>query len=394
MAPVSDEQPGGWARPEQPVPPGWSAQQPPPFGPAYGAPQGGPPPGWGPPPGAAPGWAGPQPGWGPAYAPPPPPPPKPGIIALRPMGVGEILDGAISAMRGYPRIMLGLSAVVAAVCQVLTVPVTWLLLRDAGENAFSLDRPASNDQQLTFAASALSATGVQVLVTLVATLVLTGVLTVVVSRAVLGRSITAREAWDQARPRVPALIGVTLLVPAIVLGLAVVTLGPGLLLAVAGAPVAAVAVAFVAGVPVLLVGAVYAYTAFALAPPAIVLERQGVVAALRRSRALVKGAWWRTFGILLLVNIIAGVLANILSIPFQLVAYGVAWVTGHGLDIYALEPLLVTAVGSVVASAVTWPFTAVATALLYVDRRMRREALDLELARAAGLAPGAPLPRA
>jgi hypothetical protein len=38
----------------------------------------------------------------------------------------------------------------------------------------------------------------------------------------------------------------------------------------------------------------------------------------------------------------------------------------------------------VVASAVTWPFTAVATALLYVDRRMRREALDLELARAAG----------
>ncbi len=46
------------------------------------------------------------------------------------------------------------------------------------------------------------------------------------------------------------------------------------------------------------------------------------------------------------------------------------------------------------ASAVTWPFTSVATALVYVDRRMRREALDLELARAAGVAPaGQPVAR-
>ena len=46
-----------------------------------------------------------------------------------------------------------------------------------------------------------------------------------------------------------------------------------------------------------------------------------------------------------------------------------------------------TAFGTIVAAAITWPFTAVATALLYVDRRMRREGLDLELARAAGVAP-------
>ena len=34
------------------------------------------------------------------------------------------------------------------------------------------------------------------------------------------------------------------------------------------------------------------------------------------------------------------------------------------------------------------PFTAGITALLYIDRRIRREALDIELARAAGV-PGA-----
>lgn len=408
MTCVSDEQPGGWARPEegQPAPPawtpppGWAPQQPPPYlppgppgqpgGPTTGAPgwqQPGPPqppPGWQ----QQPGWQQ-APGWGPAPGAfrPPPPPPKPGIIALRPLGVGEILDGAISAIRAYPRMMLGLSAVVAAVAQLLTVPVTWLLLHDTDDSAFSFDQPASSnpEQDLTFAASALTATGVQVLVTLVASLVLTGILTVAVSRAVLGQQISARDAWALARPRVPALLGVTALLLLIVLGVATVALLPGILLALAGAPVAAVAIAFVLGVPAFIVAAVYLYTAFALAPPVIVLERQGVVASLRRSRALVGGAWWRTFGILVLVNVIAQLLAGILSVVPTVLTLVVVYVTGDGP--YTIGPLLIAAVGTIIASAVTWPFTAVSTALLYVDRRMRREALDIELARAAGLAP-------
>ena len=140
MTSVSDEQPGGWARPgEEQAPPawtppqGWAPQQPPPYVPPGQQPYV--PPGQQPyvPPGQAQGGWGPPPG---AFRP-PPPPPKPGIIALRPLGVGEILDGAISAIRGYPRMMLGLSAVVAAITQVLIVPVTWLLLRDTGDRAFS-----------------------------------------------------------------------------------------------------------------------------------------------------------------------------------------------------------------------------------------------------------------
>jgi hypothetical protein len=399
MTPVSDEQPGGWARPgEEQAPPawtppqGWAPQQPPPYVPPGQQPYV--PPGQQPyvPPGQAQGGWGPPPG---AFRP-PPPPPKPGIIALRPLGVGEILDGAISAIRGYPRMMLGLSAVVAAITQVLIVPVTWLLLRDSGDQAFSFDQSTTTtpEEDVTFAASAITATGVQVVVTLVASLVLTGILTVAVSRAVLGQSISARDAWDQARPRLPALLGVTGLVLLIMLGLAVLALAPGVILAIASAPTAAIVIAFVLGIPAFVVVAAYLYTAFALAPPAIVLERQGVVASLRRSRSLVRGAWWRTFGILLLVNLIAQVLAGILGVPFTVLTLLVAWVTGDGLNVYAILPLLVTALGTIVASAVTWPFTAVSTALIYVDRRMRREALDLELARAAGVAPtNQPVPR-
>lgn len=397
--PVSDDQPG-WNRPEpgaggppaEPVPPGWAPVQPPayPPRPAYSPPAPGS--GWGPAPGS--GW-GPAPGWGAGGFPPPPPAhPKPGVIPLRPLGVGEILDGAISTMRAHPRIMLGLSAVVAVVTQVLTVPVTWLLLHDSADVAFSLDRPATPDEEVSFAASAFTATGVQIVVTLVAALVLTGILTVVVSKAVLGQGISTADAWARARPRVPALLGVTVLVIAIMLGLAALALAPGILLAVSNAPTAATVIAFVAGVPAFLVAAVYLYTAFALAPPAIVLEKQRVVASLRRSRALVRGGWWRTFGMLLLVNVIAQVLAGIISVPFTVLTMLVAFLGGgDGLNVYEIVPLLITSVGTIIASAITWPFTAVSTALIYVDRRMRREALDIELARAAGVAPaGQPVP--
>jgi len=385
MTPMSDQpgQPGQPSQPPEvpqapPVPPGWAPVQPPAWGSS-------PPPPTGPPPGGAPGW-GAQPGWeagNQGWA----PPPKPGVIPLRPLGVGEILDGAISTMRAHPRSMIGFSALVAVASQLVMVPLTYLLLRDAGDVAFQVDQPTSTEDDFAFAASSVSAAALTLLVTLVATLILTGILTVVVSRAVLGQRITTGEAWQQARPRLPALFGVTMLVFLIVLAVAVVGLGPGILLAVASAPGPLVAVAFVVGVPLFLAAAVYLYVAFALAPPTVVLERQPVVASLRRSRALVKGAWWRTFGILLLVNVIAQILAGILSVPFTIGALGATFFTGEDVNPYEIIPLLITAVGTIVAGAITWPFTAAATALLYVDRRMRREALDMQLTRAAGLAP-------
>src|SRR5262245_11015908 len=44
---------------------------------------------------------------------PPPPAPKPGVIPLRPLGVAELLDGAITAIRQYPKAILLPSFVVA-----------------------------------------------------------------------------------------------------------------------------------------------------------------------------------------------------------------------------------------------------------------------------------------
>ena len=68
--------------------------------------------------------------WGPA-APPPPGVPwrpqalQPGIIPLRPLGMGEIYDGAFRAVRANPRVMFGLAALVVTVAVILQSVIQW-----------------------------------------------------------------------------------------------------------------------------------------------------------------------------------------------------------------------------------------------------------------------------
>ncbi|MGW1973914.1 hypothetical protein ACWCOY_37470, partial [Streptomyces tubercidicus] len=110
--------------PQDSAPPNWTHQQPP-AGQWQAAGSGGwgsppPPPTWG---GTAQGgWKPPQ--WG------LPPSPKPGVIPLRPLGVGEILDGAVSTMRAHWRTVLGIALAVSLVTQAASVLVQGLALSD------------------------------------------------------------------------------------------------------------------------------------------------------------------------------------------------------------------------------------------------------------------------
>ncbi len=120
------------------------------------------------------------------------------------------------------------------------------------------------------------------------------------------------------------------------------------------------------------------------------LEKQGIVTAMRRSARLVRGSWWRVFGIQLLAAIIAYVVAAIIVIPFTFLAAAFSgdgvtgFVSTTGGDI-GWTFLIISGIGSVIGSMITFPITAGVTVLLYIDQRIRREALDLELARAAGV---------
>src|SRR3954464_4894299 len=349
-----------WAVPGSSTPPpGWSTEQPPPTAP---------PPDW-----SQSGWG--QPGWNPGYA--PTAAPKPGIVPLRPLGVGELLDGAFAAIRRYPRPTLGLAACVMLVVTVGQVATEGYLLNGV--------EPPADNETLSDAADYLSRVGtttlISVLVTALATLLLTGLITAVIGEAVLGRPVTAGDAWRRLKPLFWRLVGVTVLTFLIITGALVASAVPGFVLLATGSDAGGgglLVLGLVAGVIV----SVWLYVALALAPAIVVLERATVRGALRRSRLLVQRSWWRVFGILLLAAIIAQVVGGIISLPFGLAGGGLTSLGDNSSEVH-FSQLVISGLGGLVSGTIVRPFSAGVAALLYIDRRMRAEALDLTLVRAA-----------
>ena len=330
-----DDAPGQGGSPQQP-PGQWGTPQPPPG--QWGTPQQ--PPGqWGPAPNQWGGWG--QPVWQ----------VKPGVIPLRPLGVGEILDGALATIRHYPRATLGLSAVVVTLTQLLNFLVLLYLIT-------GIDTAVAEQDFGSFFASAMTAGALTFVVTLIAQSILSGCLTVVLGEAVLGRPITLEEAWRRVRPRLGALIGASLLTALILAGAFLLCVVPFF----------------------------YFWPMLSLATPALILERQPVTRALRRSMDLVRGDFWRVLGISLLAWLIAQVVGLVLSLPFALLG-GAGSAFGVDAETATTGSLAVQTIGGIIAGTITSPFRAGVAALLYVDRRMRSEGLDVALAQAAAAGP-------
>ncbi len=129
----------------------------------------------------------------------------------------------------------------------------------------------------------------------------------------------------------------------------------------------------------LVVPGVYLFVAWALAVPVLLLEDVRGRKALRRSRELVKGRWWPTAAVLLLVTILAGIVqAGITGALVGVFAAG----GGEVVDVVA------SGVANAVSSTLTTPFVAAATTVLYFDALVRKEAFDLaQLAEGIGVDP-------
>lgn len=378
---------GRWAPPGTPQPPG--AQLPHQGGPPYPPagrqpPQGGP--RWGPTAGAG-GWQQPAgAGWGSGWGSQVPAAPKPGIIPLRPLNLGDILDGAIANLRRNWRAVIGTTLGVGVVTQAANVVFQHQFVDSSRLQALQDDPNPSADDFLHAIGGSMAASGLSLLVTMVGTIIATSMLTVVISRAVLGRTVNASEAWNAARPQLPRLLGLTLLAPllgGLVVGVAAL---PGVLVAAAGSTDGGLALA-VLGIMGGSVVALWLGILWSLASPALMLEKQGVVASMKRSVKLVKGSWWRVFGVQIVSVILVLLAGSIIEVPFTLIG---GEVTGNGPttlfsggNTASWGYLIFVAVGGVIGSALTLPISAGVTTLLYMDQRIRRESLDLELIRAS-----------
>jgi hypothetical protein len=111
----------------------------------------------------------------------------------------------------------------------------------------------------------------------------------------------------------------------------------------------------------LIVPGIYLFVRWYFVPQAVVLEGARNAAALRASSRLVAGAWWRTFGLVLVVNLLVALAIFVLGAPFTVLAD----TTDRAL--WALS-------GNILATSVTQPFIALFSTFLYYDLRERKRA--------------------
>jgi hypothetical protein len=370
--------PGQPSYPSEPTPP-------PPTG------QPGPYPGWGqaPPPS---GWPSPGPGYPPYPYPGPYPPTapvahKPGAIPLRPLVLGDILDGAFRIIRYNPKATIGAAVLVSTVAMVLPVVVALVSGSTSGLRFDPAGDGSMTTGQVVGIVSAIGAFFLGTELQAVGLLYVSGMVAHVTSAAAVGRKLTMAQAWEATRGKRWRLLGMSLMLGLAELVAAGIVAGILVFFALRTTTDYTIAAAVLLGSVFVVCSVFYWIRIRALAIPALMLEPVGIFGALGRAFRLSARQFWRLFGILLLVGLIIGFAGSMLRLPFSLTGDALLAGTsdpGTGLAFY----ILLTAVGTVISSAVLQPFQAAISALLYVDQRIRKEAYDVELLGRAGILTG------
>ena len=331
-----------------------------------------------------------------AYGPPPTapggwtPPPKPGLLPLRPMGFGTVLWAPFRTLRRNPAPTFGSGLIVQLVSVIATaaVFVPFFIVTFARlENATTADADAILSGTI---GGLLLLMLVPIAITVVASAFLQGVMVVEVASGTLGDRLGFGALWRRAAKRIGPLIGWTLIVAAALLAaFALVFLI--VLLAASISPVGlavGIAVALLLGLGLLVLGA-WVGVKLSLVPSIIVLERAGIRRAAARSWRLTDGFYWRTFGTLLLVAVILNVAAQVVVQPVSLVGTLLAVIidpTGTGAAItITIATTVVSLILSLLIGTITAVVQAALVAVIYIDLRMRKEGLDLELERHVAL---------
>jgi len=224
---------------------------------------------------------------------------------IRPLSFGEILDSSFTVLRDNFVLLAGISVVVG-------VPV-----------------------ELTLGAGAQGHFGVGLVGLLIAMIfepIMVIAFTTAVANVYLDRPVTIASAYRSVGEVFTPIIG-TILLTDVLLLLALLAL-------------------FVPGI--------YFLICWILVFPVMIVEHRFGMTALRRSRELVRGVWWRTFGILVVASLIARVPALVLNMFWAFIPI--------------LGPIL-TATTSSIAEA----YGLVVFVIYYFDRRCRIEDFDLRL---------------
>ena len=271
------------------------------------------------------------------------------IPAMQPMSFTDILDGMFTLYRSHFRVFLGIAAVYLVIAFVIDQMYAF--------TAFS--RGMESDLSILF---------YYLLGTFLLSLIVGGALIYASAHAFLKRDITAGDALRQTLQRFLPLLGSALLWVLVVFGTFITIIG----------------------IPF----SVYFFVRWGLYTLPVLFEKTSATKALKRSSELVKGTWWRVFGIIIAIFLITFMIGFILQTSFWVIFNSIVvpdpteeptmWESIRilfiptpndiGWSAYLVRSLVTLSIG-----ALLMPIGSIGSALLYFDMRIRKEAYDLEM---------------
>jgi hypothetical protein len=312
---------------------------------------------------------------------------------LRPWLPVDLLDNAARTISENKTVMLGLPVIAGIALTAVQAGLTQLAVPGGISGFFGAEDPFA-----TAGTAILIMYGVQLVLFTVLSSLLAGIIALAAVRSQLGHRVGPRELLRLVRPALPSLAAVGLVqsLSFVLLiagwGLAVFGIGAGTDAAISSDAAGAVALVLMlsGGVLVVIFG-----IRLALAGTVVLMEgryapniglyipaRVGVVGSLKRSWYLVKGRFWRVFGILLFAGVVVTIVSYALQFGISLLVLTLgSWVSSGDGGATAATIAIGAAAGlaAMLTMIASLAFISAVQALVYLDLRVRREGLDLWL---------------
>lgn len=310
---------------------------------------------------------------------------RPGIIPLHPLTFGTILGRSFAALRQNPRVLLGFALIVQTLAYIVVL-VALLAVTWAAFSRLDTLRPGTDEYDTVLAGSIGITVVAGIVLGLAAgalSVLVQAVVVVEVTHAALAEKLSLGALWRQVKPIAWRLIGYSFLVI-----LAVAALVTVVVLGVIGIAMVAPPAAIVLTILVILAAIPLTWwlmIKLLLVPATIIVEHATISQALVRSWTLTRGRFWPALGVILVISVIFGAVAQVVSIPFTFLSMGLTTVVAPTGDpepsaiIGMIATGLLTQVVTLLLQSVAIVVQSTATAIIYIDCRMRREGLDLDL---------------
>lgn len=333
----------------------------------------------------------------PPYAP-PPPAPRPGALPLRTLGLGDYFEAIFRIVRFGPMATLPVYIVSQTASGILFLLGLGVVFSDSMffiSGGVGTTEPPVPTAGALAGGLALAVAGL--VIGSVGHLLAVSFTTVTAMRAASNRRTSLADAWAAFRPRAGRFLFLYFLI-LLPIGVVATLVATGLTAAwfVAlfnaiefGSSGAALWIVPLVGLGLLVFG-IWLSVKLCVALNALAIEDISAAQAVRRSWALTRGLWWRTFGIVLVFAFLASTVSGLLSFPVELITGSLSAV----MDLSgAVQPSALMIVGLIISAVISGAAVAlqlVTVAVLYIDLRFRKDRLHETLWAQAQSAPVEP----